>query len=170
MYPDQIVRNYFPILMFLIPLGIYFIVKMLPYYHVFLAIVCGFLFFQIPDMKSYKGYLGYLKTDILNTKAFISYFDKNYGDKFRSPDSKVFSIWPEQVLLSVPNYEYVQRPIVSVAKCQLSQIEEYKAAIFKRGEKTCLIFYTLLLASSSFISVETPFKNYEVFFHKDLLY
>ena len=68
MYPDQIERNYLPLLMFFIPLGIYFIVKVIPYFHTFLIILCCFLAFQTVYMKSYINESDqYPQLDILNT-------------------------------------------------------------------------------------------------------
>ena len=46
MYPDQIERNYFPLLFFIVPLGLHFIIKLIPFSHVFIVILCAFLAVQ----------------------------------------------------------------------------------------------------------------------------
>ena len=173
MYPDQTERNYFPLLMFLIPLGIYFIVKVMPYFYIFLIAISGFLFIQTVYMTPYIKGSDYLKADILNAKAFISYFDTTYGNKIRNSEKKIFSSWPENTLLSFPKYEYVKYPINVISDCQFAEktdIEkEYRAAVFRNTPNICTPFYNVIKNSDSFIQKETPFKNYKIFIHKDLL-
>ena len=172
-YPDQLERNYFPLLMFFIPLGIYFIVKVMPYFHIFLIGICSFLVIQTVYMESYINESdNYLQSDILNAKAFISYFDKTHGDKIRNSKKIVFFTWPESMFLTFPEYEYVKVSIDTYSDCQLSKktnIEKYGMVIFRNISDVCVPFYDKITTSNSFTQVETPFKTYKVFIHKDLL-
>ena len=117
---------------------------------------------------------GYSQANVLKSKNFVSYFDKTYGRKIRISGRKVFSTWPEAVFLSFPVYEYVKIPmrIVRNKRCSSGRHSEFKelgAAIFKDVLKVCIPFYEKIKASDLFIQVKTPFEDYEVFLHKDLL-
>ena len=170
MYPEHTARNYFPLLMFIVPLGNYFIVKVIPFYHIFLTAICGFLIFQSVYLKSYsKIPTTYNQYDILNAKKFTSYFEKYYGEKIRISGHKIFSTWPENTLMSFAGYEYVKIPMRATTNCQIDYIKKYKAVIFRDIWQNCLSFYLAVNASPVFVKVETPIKDYELFLHKDLL-
>ena len=180
MYPDQIERNYFPVLFFLIPLGIYFVIKMVLYSHIFLVMICGFLVIQTVYMKTHTSESapswlrrGYSQIDILRSKAFFSYFDKIYGDKIRNSGRIIFATYPESSFLSFPEYEYVKdsmkvRGNNDCLKGKI-EIEKYGAAIFQNIFDVCIPLYTKIKTSDSFTQIKTPFQDYQVFFHKDFL-
>ena len=175
MYPDQTERNYFPLLMFLIPLGIYFVVKTVLCFHVFLIVLCTVLVTQTVYRKSYVhplNFMDYSQTDILDAKAFISYFDEVYARKIRNSEKMVFFTWPGNVLLSFPEYEYIEDSMNANSDCQLSEkkdIERYGAIIFWDITYVCIPFYKLVKTSDSFTQIKTPFEAYRVFIHKDFL-
>ena len=179
MYPDQIERNYFPLLFFLIPLGIHFIVKVIPYPHIFLIIICSFLFIQTALIKIHTSESAppwlkhsYSQINILKEKVFIAYFANTYGNRIR--DSKKI-VWPSLVFLSYPQYKYIETPIGTEGDCLQDknlEMEKYGAAIFSEVElflDICIPFYKKFKKSDSFIQVKTPFENYQVFLHKNLL-
>ena len=181
LYPDQLPRAYFPLLFFLIPLGIYFIMKVIPFSHVFLVVICAFLAVQTVYMKIHISPLapewlrgGYSQINILKSKAFVSYFDKTYSGKIRNSGRKVFSSWPESGFLLYSEYEYVKIPmkIVGSEGClsdEQSEFKRYGAAIFRHIFEVCIPFYKKIKTSDLFIQIKTPFEDYEVFLHKDLL-
>ena len=172
MYPDQLERNYFPVLMFLVPIGIYFIIASIPFHQLFLIFISGFLCFNAVYLKSYtKIKQDYYRHDILTAKNFISYFENKYGDKIRSHEKTIYSIWPLSEFMLFPEYEYIQTPIKASLNCELNQLKNYKAIIFRQGKvwENCLPFYFFVKSNPLFIKIDTPFKDYEVFFHKDLL-
>ena len=168
MYPDQIERNYFPLLMFFVPFGMYFMVKALPYFHAFLIALCLFLAVQSFYIKPYaKAEVGYKQEHILKSKKFISYFDKKYGERLAG--ETIFSSWPDNYLMFFSEYEYVKTPIMASFDCHLDRVREYKAAIFRDTKDMCLPFYKAVKTSPSFVKVESPFKDYEIFLHESLL-
>lgn len=181
MYPAHIERNYFPLLFFIVPLGLHFIIKIIPFSHVFIVVLCTFLAVQTSYMKIHTSpsapeWLkeGYFHTNILESKNFVSYFDETYGGKIRISGRKVFSTWPEKSFLAFSVYEYVKIPMRVVGNniClsgRYSEFKEYGVAIFKSIFEVCIPFYEKIKKSDLFIQVETPFENYEVFLRKDLL-
>ncbi len=175
LYPDQLERNYFPILFFLIPLGVFFIIRVIPhiYSHIFLISICCFLIFQTAYIENHVRIKNtYLKKNILNSKFFISYFDKTYGNKIRNSKKAAFAHWPESLFLGYPEYEYVKTSITTDHDCKLNNADKkYMAFIFFHSEiwDTCIPLYKSIKSSNQFVKVEVPFEGYQVFLHKDFL-
>lgn len=179
MYPDQLGRAYFPLLCFLIPLGTHFILKTVPYSKMILILIFTFLFIQTIDINSSNSVNwfqtdGYSRYNILRTKSFVSYLDEIHGHKLRDSKKKFFIPYVETVFLRAPQYGYIKEPYkmdVNLSFCQLNKKEEIKkyGVIVFREDWGCEIPYEIIKNSDAHLQVNTPFENYQLFFHKDLL-